>query len=271
MNKGKRSIQVDLRSPVGQDLIATLIARPGPDRGIFLTNFPTRGALSYDALKARRSDVIMVALTGNADGTSEVDYTVNVATGFPEITGPRDASEPVNSVLPAWDIAMGEMAAVGVLAADRHRSRTGMGSLVKLALSDVALAMVANLGRLGQAELGHGAKKDGNYLYGAFGRDFVTSDGRRVMVMALTERQWKALAAGDRDRRDSARCCNRRRPRHRGWALRGARRDRRGARSLVRCTKLRRGAAHFRKRRRVMGTLPDLPAARGGRSAMLHA
>ena len=96
-------------------------------------------------------------------------------------------------MLPAWDIAMGEMAAVGVLAADRHRSRTGIGSLVKLALSDVAMAMVGNLGRLAQAELGSGANKDGNYLYGAFGRDFVTSDGRRVMVVALTERQWKAL------------------------------------------------------------------------------
>jgi len=193
MNKGKRSIQLDLRSSEGQEIVASLITRSGPDRGIFLTNFPARGALSYDALKARRSDLIMVALTGNADGTSEVDYTVNVATGFPEITGTRDAPEPVNSVLPAWDIAMGEMAAVGVLAADRHRSRTGMGSLVKLALSDVALAMVANLGRLGQAELGQDTTKDGNYLYGAFGRDFVTSDGRRVMVVALTERQWKAL------------------------------------------------------------------------------
>lgn len=193
MNKGKRSIQLDLRSPEGQEIVASLITRPGPDRGIFLTNFPARGALSYEALKARRGDVIMVALTGNADGTSEVDYTVNVATGFPEITGARDAPGPVNSVLPAWDIAMGEMAAVGVLAADRHRSRTGMGSLVKLALSDVALAMVANLGRLGQAELGQDTAKDGNYLYGAFGRDFVTGDGRRVMVMALTQRQWKAL------------------------------------------------------------------------------
>lgn len=193
MNKGKRSIQLDLRSAEGQEIVAALITRPGPDCGIFLTNFPTRGALSYDALKARRSDVIMVALTGNPDGTSEVDYTVNVATGFPEVTGPRHASEPVNSVLPAWDIAMGEMAAVGILAADRHRSRTGSGSLVKLALSDVAMAMVSNLGRLGQAELGHETRRDGNYLYGAFGRDFVTSDGRRVMVMALTERQWKAL------------------------------------------------------------------------------
>jgi 2-methylfumaryl-CoA isomerase len=193
MNKGKRSIQVDLRAPEGQELIAALISRPGPDHGIFLTNFPARRALSYEALKAKRADVIMVALTGNGDGTSEVDYTVNVATGFPGITGTREGAEPVNSVLPAWDIAMGEMAAVGVLAADRHRSRTGTGSLVKLALSDVAMAMTGNLGRLAQAELRHAANRDGNYLYGAFGRDFVTSDGRRVMVMALTQRQWKVL------------------------------------------------------------------------------
>jgi len=193
MNKGKRSIQIDLRSPEGQDIVAALITRPGPDHGIFLTNFPARGALSYEALKDRRSDLIMVALSGNRDGTSEVDYTVNVATGFPEITGQRGAAEPTNSVLPAWDIAMGEMAAVGVLAAERLRSRTGVGSLVKLALSDVALAMVGNLGRLAQAELGETAQKDGNNLYGAFGRDFPTSDGRRVMVMALTGRQWTAL------------------------------------------------------------------------------
>jgi len=193
MNKGKRSIQIDLRSPQGQSIVAALITKPGPDHGIFLTNLPARGALSYEALKARRADVIMVALTGNGDGTSEVDYTVNAATGYPEITGPRDAAEPVNSVLPAWDIALGEMAALGVLAADRHRGRTGHGSLVKLALSDVALAMVGHLGRLAQAELGQSAAKDGNYLYGAFGHDFVTSDGRRVMVMALTARQWTVL------------------------------------------------------------------------------
>jgi 2-methylfumaryl-CoA isomerase len=193
MNKGKRSIQVDLRSPEGQDIVAALITRPGPDRGIFLTNLPARGAITYDALKRRRDDVIMVALTGNADGSSEIDYTVNVATGFPEITGPRGAAEPTNSVLPAWDIAMGGMAAVGLLAADRHRARTGMGSLVRLALSDVALAMVGNLGRLAQAGLGEIAEKDGNFLYGAFGCDFATRDGRRVMVIALTDRQWTAL------------------------------------------------------------------------------
>ena len=33
----------------------------------------------------------------------------------------------------------------------------------------------------------------GNDLYGAFGRDFATKDGRRVMVAAITARQWKSL------------------------------------------------------------------------------
>ena len=39
----------------------------------------------------------------------------------------------------------------------------------------------------------HERPKDGNYLYGAFGRDFMTRDGRRVMIVALTARQWKGL------------------------------------------------------------------------------
>jgi 2-methylfumaryl-CoA isomerase len=136
----------------------------------------------------------MVALTGNPDGTSEVDYTVNPATGFPWATGPRDLSVPLNSVLPAWDVAMGTLAAFGILAAERHRALTGRGQLIRLALSDVAFAMVGNLGRIAEAQLGgRDQPKDGNYLYGAFGHDFVTRDGRHLMVVALTARQWRAL------------------------------------------------------------------------------
>ena len=166
---------------------------PIPLRSILLTTLPARGHLAYDALRARRDDIIMVSLTGNADGSSEVDYTVNAAIGFPLVTGPRGGADPVNAVLPAWDIALGEMAAVGILAAERHRSRTGQGSLVKLALSDVALAATAALGRIAQAQLGQDALADGNHLYGAFGNDFTTRDGRRVMVVGLTGRQWAAL------------------------------------------------------------------------------
>ena len=194
MNKGKRLIQLDLRSPRGRELATALITAPGANAGIFLTNFPARDWLDYDALAARRPDLVMVALTGNPDGTSEVDYTVNPATGFPWATGPRNLAEPLNSVLPAWDIALGTLATVGLLAAERHRRLTGNGQLVRLSLSDVAFAMVGNLGRIAEARLGgRDQHKDGNYLYGAFGHDFETRDGRRVMVVALTARQWSAL------------------------------------------------------------------------------
>jgi 2-methylfumaryl-CoA isomerase len=195
LNKGKRSIALDLRSDRGRELATELICGDtGPDSGLLLTNFPARGWLSYEQLARRRSDLIMVALTGNPDGTSEVDYTVNPATGFPWATGPRNLAEPLNSVLPAWDIATGSLAAIGLLAAERWRARTGEGQQIRLSLSDVAFAMVGNLGRIAEAQLGgHDQAKDGNYLYGAFGHDFETRDGRRVMVVALTARQWRAL------------------------------------------------------------------------------
>jgi 2-methylfumaryl-CoA isomerase len=194
LNKGKRSIALDLRSPEGRELATALITAPGPEAGLFLTNFPARGWLAYDVLRERRDDLIMMALAGNPDGSSEVDYTVNPATGFPWATGPRNLAEPLNSVLPAWDVAMGTLAVVGLLAAERHRARTGEGQLIRLALSDVAFAMVGNLGRIAEAQLGaRDQAKDGNYLYGAFGHDFETRDGRRVMVVALTARQWNAL------------------------------------------------------------------------------
>ena len=83
LNKGKRSIQVDLRSPEGRELITALATAPGPDAGIFTTNFPAVGWLSYDSLRQHRDDLVMVAITGNHDGSTAVDYTVNCAVGYP--------------------------------------------------------------------------------------------------------------------------------------------------------------------------------------------
>ncbi|MGZ5419692.1 MAG: CoA transferase [Solirubrobacterales bacterium] len=196
MNKGKRSIQLDLRSPAGKELAAELITAPGEERGLFLTNFPVRGWLDYEALSERRADLVMVSITGNHDGSSAVDYTVNPATGFPWATGPRNVSVPFNHLLPAWDAITGTLAAGGMLAAERHRSRTGEGQLVRVALSDVAFAMVGHLGKIAEAQvLRRERHKEGNYLYGAFGRDFLTKDGRRIMIVALTNRQWRSLVA----------------------------------------------------------------------------
>jgi 2-methylfumaryl-CoA isomerase len=194
LNKGKRSIQLDLRSDQGRELATALITAPGKDAGAFLTNFPARGWSDYETLRAHRPDLIAVALSGNPDGSSEVDYTVNSASGFPWATGPRNLAEPLNSLMPAWDVATGTLAALGLLAAERQRTRTGEGQLVRVSLSDVAFAMVGNLGRIAEATLGAQEQpKDGNNVYGAFGHDFETRDRRRLMVVAISARQWAAL------------------------------------------------------------------------------
>ena len=194
MNKGKRSLAVDVRKPQGQEIVTALITSPGPDNGVFLSNFPARGWLSDATLRARREDLIYVNILGNPDGGTAVDYTVNPASGFAYATGPMGGSLPTNHVLPAWDIATGLTATVGLLAAERERTRKGVGQFVSVSLADVAFAMVANLGYLAQAQvLGEARPPIGNDMYGAFGRDFPTADGRRVMVVAISSRQWQSL------------------------------------------------------------------------------
>ena len=190
LNKGKRSLAVDLGDPEAQDLVAELVGRAGN----FLTNFPAVGWLSYESLRQRGDGLVMVAITGNHDGTTAVDYTVNCAVGYPSVTGHADDPRPVNNVVPAWDLVCGQMAAVGLLAADRRRILEGVGDLVTLALSDVALATVSMLGSLAEAQLlGTQREAIGNDLYGAYGSDFPTGDGRRVMVVAISPKQWRGL------------------------------------------------------------------------------
>ncbi|MGE0699838.1 MAG: CoA transferase [Hyphomicrobiaceae bacterium] len=195
LNKGKRSFAVDLKSPRGRELVTALITAPGADAGIFSTNLPARGWLAFDTLKERRADLIALNITGARDGSAQVDYTVNAVTGFPMITGPVGHEGPVNAVLPAWDIATGYAAAVALLAAERHRSRTGRGQLVKVALQDIALSATAALGYLGEAEINRVDRpRFGNHVFGTFAHDFATSDGRNFMICVFTERQLAALS-----------------------------------------------------------------------------
>jgi 2-methylfumaryl-CoA isomerase len=193
LNKSKRSVAIDINQPEGRELAQALITAPGEDAGILLTNFPPRGWLDYEALKTRRADLIQLTIQGDHKGSSAVDYTVNPKVGMPFITGPLGYEGAVNHVLPAWDLITGQMAAVGLLAAERHRRRSGEGQLIKLALEDVALAALGHLGFIAEAQLGQERPRYGNDLFGAFGRDFMTSDGARIMVVGLTSKQWRAL------------------------------------------------------------------------------
>ncbi|MFA6608975.1 MAG: CoA transferase [Candidatus Paceibacterota bacterium] len=195
LNKAKRSVALDISQEEGKELAMAIICAEGQDAGLLLTNFPPRGWLSYEKLSAKRSDIIQLTIQGDHNGGSAVDYTVNPSIGLPLITGAEAGADVVNHVLPAWDLITGQMAAVGLLAAERRRRATGNGQHVKLALEDVALAVMSHLGFLAEAQLGHSRERVGNYLFGAFGRDFVCADGERVMVVGLTLKQWLSLCA----------------------------------------------------------------------------
>ena len=93
LNRAKKSLALVLGSADGRDLLRQLIAKTG----LFLTNFPVDGFLSHDRLAAARPDLITVRIMGQANGGPALDYTVNSAVGFPDLTGP--GPEPVNHVL----------------------------------------------------------------------------------------------------------------------------------------------------------------------------
>lgn len=190
LDRGKRSLALDLRSEAGRNLVRELVC----EAGVLVTNLPEQPWLEFARLREQRADMIVVRISGSRDGRAAVDYTVNAATGFPLVTGPEDASGPVNHVMPVWDVTTGALAASAVLAAELHRRATGEGQLVELALADVAVFVARQLGYLDEARLVDEPRpRIGNHIYGTFGRDFRTKDGRHLFVCAMTPRQWRGL------------------------------------------------------------------------------
>ena len=84
--------------------------------------------------------------------------------------------------------------AFALLAAERERAQSGKGREVRLSLSDLAAATMGNLGNVAEVlSTGEDRPRSGNNLFGAFGRDFVSGDGVRVMLVAITPKQWNGL------------------------------------------------------------------------------
>jgi 2-methylfumaryl-CoA isomerase len=190
LNKGKRSVAADMRSPDGQDLVQRLIA--GSD--VLITNVAGREWHSYDVLTRLRPDLIHVEVSGRSDGGTGVDYTVNASIGFPMVTGPAELATPVNHVLPAWDVTCGIYTALSVTTALRHRDATGQGQRISIPLENVALATAGNLGFFTEVMInGTSRQRIGNAVFGQYGQDFTSSDGASFMIVALTNRHFRDL------------------------------------------------------------------------------
>lgn len=190
LNRAKRSLALDLTRPEGRELLVELTRKIGN----LITNLPVKGFLAHDKLAEGRPDLVTVRIMGWPDGSVALDYTANAAVGYTALTGPLEDPRPVNHVLPAWDLLTGAYAAFALLAAIRRREQTGLGGEVRLPLTDIAMGSAANLGRVAEVlYTGQDRERLGNAVFGTIGRDFVTRDGDRLMIVAINERQWQGL------------------------------------------------------------------------------
>ena len=196
LNRAKKSVALDLHSTEGRALLIELVQQCG----VLITNLPVNSFLSHEAISAGCPELVSVRIMGWHDGRQAMDFTVNAASGYPLMTGPADwdaaSAPPVNQVLPAWDFITGAYCAFALLAGLRHRDATGEGIELRVPLGDVAIGTAANSGAMAEMLYRGGDRERlGNAIWGALGRDFVSRDGQRFMVAALTAKQWNALIA----------------------------------------------------------------------------
>lgn len=152
VNRGKRSIALDLSTEKDQKIVRALAA----NSDIVLENFKVgtlaRYGLGYEDLKAINPGIIYCSITGfGLDGPrkSQVayDFMIQAMGGLMSVTGERDDAPgggPQKVGVPIVDIMTGMYSTIGVLAALARRTETGEGEQVDVGMLDVSVAMLAN-------------------------------------------------------------------------------------------------------------------------------
>jgi crotonobetainyl-CoA:carnitine CoA-transferase CaiB-like acyl-CoA transferase len=152
VNRGKRSITLDLDKPEGQAVVRALAARSD----IVLENFKVgtlkHFGLDYEGLKAVNPRIIYCSVTGFGQTgpkreAAAYDFMIQAMGGLMSITGERDGMPgggPQKVGVPIVDLMTGMYATVGVLAALARRNETGQGECIDLAMLDVQAAFLAN-------------------------------------------------------------------------------------------------------------------------------
>ena len=158
-NLNKRSVAIDLKSRAGRDLFLDLVPKFDVVAENFKAGTMDRLGLGYETVSARHPGVIFVSVSGfGAGGSPYAGWPayasiVEAMSGIYEFLNPPGEPPRANPVGALGDISAALFAAIGVLAALRHRDATGEGQQVDIAMFDAAVAMtdiVMNLTSLGQ-------------------------------------------------------------------------------------------------------------------------
>ena len=148
VNRGKKSLAVDLKDERGQDLVRRLALRSD----VLVENFKVgdlaRYGLDYSSLAETNPRLIYASITGFGQTGPRAhepgyDAALQGLGGLMSITGEADGP-PVKVGVAVVDVLTGLHAAVGILAALHERERSGLGQYLDVALFDVALASLIN-------------------------------------------------------------------------------------------------------------------------------
>jgi len=149
-NRNKRSLTIDIASPEGQALARRLVA----SCDIVVENFKVGGlakfGLDYLSLREVKPDLVYCSITGFGQTgpyapRAGYDYLAQGMGGMMSITGEPDG-QPMKVGVGIADVMCGMYATVAVLAALRHRDRTGQGQYIDLALLDTQVSWLVNEG-----------------------------------------------------------------------------------------------------------------------------
>ena len=151
VNRGKRSIAVDIATPDGQDTIRRLAAISDIVVENYKVGALARYGLDYRSLKAINPKLIYASITGFGQtgprkDAAAYDFAIQAMGGLMSITGESDSAGggPQKVGVPIVDMMTGMYAAVGVLAALARRAETGIGDCIDIAMLDVQTAFLAN-------------------------------------------------------------------------------------------------------------------------------
>lgn len=147
-NRNKRSIAIDVAQPDGRDLVFALLERAD----VLVENFKVGGlakyGLAYDQLKDRFPRLVYCSITGFGQTgpyahRAGYDFLIQGMGGIMSVTGEPDG-QPMKVGVGIADLMTGMYAAVGILAALRHRERSGRGQHIDVSLLDTQIAWLAN-------------------------------------------------------------------------------------------------------------------------------
>ncbi|QTJ67584.1 CoA transferase [Rhodococcus sp. ZPP] len=145
VNRNKQSVAWDLRSPTDLQQARELVARADVVVENFLPGTMDRLGLGYDAVRDSNPDVVYCSVTGfgGHNNLPGYDLLIQAVGGLMSITGP-EPGVPTKVGVAVVDVITGLHAAVGILAALRHRDRTGEGQRVEVNLLSSLLSALVN-------------------------------------------------------------------------------------------------------------------------------